>query len=58
MTLTFSTLRETIAKRAKYRKTVRELRAMPLDVALDLEIHQPDAERIAYDAVYGPSSRA
>ena len=40
-------------KRARFRRTVAELRAMPLDVALDLDIHRGDAERIARAAVYG-----
>ncbi len=52
MTL-LSTLQSRIAKRAQYRRTVTELRRMPLDVALDLDIHQGDAERIAAAAVYG-----
>lgn len=48
-----SSLRTRIEKRAAYHQTVREIRAMPLDVALDLDIYQGDAEKIAYDAVYG-----
>ena len=53
MTHLFSTLRDTIEKRARYRHTVAELRALPLDVALDLDIYPGDAERIAAQAVYG-----
>ncbi|MDU8912690.1 hypothetical protein [Aestuariicoccus sp. MJ-SS9] len=52
MTL-LSTLRTNIAKRAQYRRTVQELRHLPLDVALDLDINPGDAERIAARAVYG-----
>jgi hypothetical protein len=48
-----SSLRNRLEKRAAYHRTVREIRAMPLDVALDLNIYQGDAERIAEEAVYG-----
>ena len=40
-------------KRAEYRRTVAELRRMPIDVALDLDIDQGDASVIARQAVYG-----
>jgi uncharacterized protein YjiS (DUF1127 family) len=53
MTDLMSRIREIAARRARYHRTVAELRAMPLDVALDLDIHQGDAERIAARAVYG-----
>ena len=53
MTVLLSTFRERLEKRAQYRRTVRELRAMPLDVALDLDLYPGDAERIAAGAVYG-----
>ncbi|WP_417721746.1 hypothetical protein [Salipiger sp.] len=52
MTL-LTTLRTRLARHARYRRTVRELLALPLDVALDLDIHQGDARRIAAAAVYG-----
>lgn len=42
-----------LKKRAAYHRTVRELRRMPLDVALDLDIFPGDAETIARRAVYG-----
>lgn len=48
-----SSLRNRLEKRAAYHRTVREIRSMPLDVALDLNIYQGDAERIATEAVYG-----
>ena len=56
-------IRATIHKRAVYTRTRDELRKLPLDVALDLDIYPADAERIAYDRVYGaaadqPRSRA
>ena len=44
---------ETMRKRARYERTLRELRSMPLDVALDLDINRRDAEKIAHRAVYG-----
>ncbi len=48
-----STLRHRLHNRSLYNRTVTELRAMPLDVALDLDLYQGDAERIARSAVYG-----
>lgn len=42
-----------LKKRAAYHRTVRELRRLPLDVALDLDIFPGDAEAIAHRAVYG-----
>ena len=53
MTHVLSTLRTTLAKRAAYHRTVDELRNLPIDVALDLDIYPGDAERIAYETVYG-----
>ena len=53
MTDLMTRLREIAARRARYNRTVAELRAMPLDVALDLDIYPGDAERIAARAVYG-----
>ncbi len=46
-------LRTAMRKRAAYSRTVSALRAMPLDVALDLDIFREDAPRIARRAVYG-----
>lgn len=43
----------TLKKRAMYRRTVREIQSMPLNVALDLGIYRGDAEEIAHRAVYG-----
>jgi hypothetical protein len=48
-----SSLRDRLQKRAAYNRTVREIRSMPLDVALDLNIYPGDAEMIAERAVYG-----
>ena len=52
MTL-INTIRQTIIKRAEYSRTKREIETMPLDVALDLNIHREDAAKIAHQAVYG-----
>lgn len=48
-----SSLRDRLQKRAAYNRTVREIRSMPLDVALDLNIYPGDAEKIAAKAIYG-----
>jgi hypothetical protein len=48
-----SSLRDRLQKRAAYNRTVREIRSMPRDVALDLDIYPGDAEIIAQRAVYG-----
>ncbi|NKX44594.1 hypothetical protein [Roseicyclus persicicus] len=53
MTSILSRLRSAAAKRAAYHQTVREISAMPLDVALDLGIFREDAEQIAWRHVYG-----
>ena len=48
-----STLKTAARKRAAYNRTVAELEALPLDVALDLDIYRGDARKIARRAVYG-----
>ena len=40
-------------RRRRYYQTVREIRSMPIDVALDLDVHRGDAHRIARRAIYG-----
>ena len=42
-----------LKKRAMYARTVRELRNLPTDTALDLDIYPGDAKRLAQRAVYG-----
>ena len=42
-----------LQKRREYGRTLRALRNLPLDTALDLGIYQGDAEKIARNAVYG-----
>lgn len=49
----FTSFREAVRKRAAYNRTVTELRQMPLDVALDLDINKDNARMIARRAVYG-----
>ncbi|MEY1555708.1 hypothetical protein AB3Y40_08740 [Yoonia sp. R2331] len=48
-----NSVRNAVHKRALYLRTKRELQMMPLDVALDLDIHREDAHLIASRAVYG-----
>ncbi len=48
-----SNLAAAARKRAAYNRTVAELRALPLDTALDLDIYRGDARKIAQLAVYG-----
>ena len=51
---TLTTIREAIAKRALYNRTVREIEALPLELAVeDLGIFPADARSIAQAAVYG-----
>ncbi len=42
-----------LKKRRDYLRTMNELRRLPLDVALDLDIYPGDAEKLARRAVYG-----
>ena len=56
MTHLYDSLKTRLERRAQYRRTLRELRSMPLDVALDLDIDKGDAQRIATRAVYGQAS--
>ncbi len=52
MTGLLDTLNTRLGKHAAYRRTLRELRALPLDVALDLDIAGAE-KRVARRAVYG-----
>ena len=47
------TIRRRAEQRAAYSETVRELRRMSIDTALDLDIYHGDIERIAHRAIYG-----
>lgn len=47
------TIRRRARQRAAYNETVRELSAMSIDTALDLDIYHGDIPNIARKAVYG-----
>ena len=49
----FTDLRDRLRKRAAYKRTVFELKNLPIDTALDLDINKSDAEKIAHRSVYG-----
>ncbi len=49
----YQNIRTATRKHAAYWRTVREIRAIPHDVALDLDIDRADARAIARRAVYG-----
>jgi hypothetical protein len=53
MTALLTTLQTRLKQRAAYARTKAEIEAMPLDVAIDLDIYKPDAAKIAAKAVYG-----
>jgi uncharacterized protein YjiS (DUF1127 family) len=44
---------EDLRKRRDYWRTINELRRLPLDTALDLDIYRGDVKEIARRAVYG-----
>ncbi|MGA0542702.1 hypothetical protein [Neotabrizicola sp. VNH66] len=46
-------IREAARKHTLYRRTRDEIARMPREVALDLNLFPEDAQRIAYEAVYG-----
>jgi hypothetical protein len=52
MTL-LSNVQSALKKRVAYLRTKHEIRNLPLDVALDLDIYREDAAKIASKAVYG-----
>ncbi|MEO0359199.1 MAG: hypothetical protein AAF386_13090 [Pseudomonadota bacterium] len=52
--MTFLTnLSTAISKRRQYNRTVAALKSMSIDTALDLDLYQGDACRIASQVVYG-----
>ncbi len=53
MTSLINTIRRRAEQRAAYATTVKELSAMSIDTALDLDIYHGDIRRIARAAVYG-----
>lgn len=52
MTGLIRTLSDRAEKHSRYRRTLRELRALPLDVALDLDLAGAEKD-VARRAVYG-----
>ena len=53
MTDLMTRIREIADRRRRYARTVAELRAMPMEVAHDLDIDPAAARRMAAEAVYG-----
>jgi hypothetical protein len=53
MTDLIARIRDIADRRARYARTRRALRAVPLDVALDLDFDRAEADRLAARAVYG-----
>ena len=49
----FENIRDRASKARAYSRTVKELRSLPLDTQLDLNIYSGDIEKIAHKAVYG-----
>jgi uncharacterized protein YjiS (DUF1127 family) len=50
----FESLRDALAKRALYHRTVREIEALPAELAIeDMGLNPYDAKAIAREAVYG-----
>ncbi len=48
-----NTVKSSVEKHIRYRRTVNALRALPNQTAWDLDLFQGDAERLARRAVYG-----
>ncbi len=53
MTQQITTLRDRVQKHLAYRRTAKELRNLPREIAEDLNLDRYDADRIAARAVYG-----
>lgn len=53
MTSLITRMQDAARTRSAYRRTLHELRRMPVDVALDLDLYPGDAKAIARQAVYG-----
>lgn len=53
MTHLLTHLQQGLKKRAAYHRTLAELRRMPLDVAIDLDLDPMQAPKLAAQAVYG-----
>lgn len=48
-----TTMIDAWTKRRTYRRTLAELRALPIDSLLDLDLHRGDLSAVAHRAVYG-----
>ncbi len=46
-------IRSAARRRAEYRRTLRELRSMPLQTMIDFDIDPNQFDRMAREAVYG-----
>ena len=53
MTTLLARIQDRLRKRAAYSRTKSALKNMPLEVAIDLDLYKPDADKIAARAVYG-----
>ena len=53
MSFSHAKLVEDVRKFSAYRRTVRELSALPQQSRLDLDIYAGDIRKIAHTAVYG-----
>ena len=53
MTRFYTEISHRLDKLARYNRTRKALRSLPLDVALDLDIYPGDADHLARHAVYG-----
>jgi len=53
MSFSHAKLAQDVRKYAAYRRTLRELNALPLETRLDLDIYAGDIRKIAHAAVYG-----
>lgn len=49
----FDRIRTILANRAQYNRTRHELRNLPLDTQIDLDLNARDTDAIARQAVYG-----
>jgi len=48
-----ATIKDSLAKYRRYRRTLAELRALPIDSRLDLDLYEGDMPEVARRAVYG-----
>lgn len=53
MTALIAQIRTAARKRAEYHRTLAELKTMPVDTMIDLDLAPNEFPKIAHDAVYG-----